>query len=204
MTERVVDLSRVYEGLNLVARAQRLAVDRASASIAKERAESIVKVVGYSAAAFALIIVSVGVAIWLARQRPIVENRQATHPPQQTGLQSPQPAPPTTAAVMPPHKVKTNVVQFNSIDNNDLKLSNRHLSELTAGHKFSTSSADRWDTAWCYAEFRRDGLAYTLRLENRVGITNIPRAATEAERRQLELSEADVAYLRARCPWKPQ
>jgi hypothetical protein len=204
MTERVVDLSRVYQALDLVARARRLAVDRESAFIAKERAAYIVKIIGYGAAACALVIISIGVAIWLARQRHVVEIRQSAPPQREAIVQLPPAAPQSMAPAIPPNKIKTNVSQFNSIDSSDLKIPNRYLSELTAGHRYSNSNADRWASAWCYANFSRDGLTYRVTLEHREGSKAIPRAVSEAERRQLELSEADVSYLRGLCPWKQQ
>ncbi len=205
MNERVVvDFSRVDAALNLVTRERRIAADRESASIAKERAEAITKIIKYSAAACALIIVSIGVAIWLAKQRHIIEIKQPAPPPKEAIASLPPAAQPPASAAVPANKIKTNVTQFNSIDRSDIKLPNRYLIELTAGHRYSSSNADRWDVAWCYANFWRDGLNYHVELETRRGSTFSPRVLSESERRQLELSEADVAFLRARCPWKSQ
>jgi len=200
----VVDFSRVSRGLKLVARAQELAVERENAAVAKDRTEAAVKIIAYSAAACALVIVSVGVAIWLARQRHVVEIRQPAPPQRETIAPLPPTAPQSTPPAIPPNKIKTNVSQFNSVERADLKFHNPYMSRLTAGHRFSTSNADAWEAAWCYADFHRDGLAYTLWLENRMGSTNIPTSTTDEVRRRLEITDEDVRFLRERCPWKPR
>jgi len=203
MTENVVvDFSRVEEGLKLVARAQGLAVERERVNTASVRAATAVKVIGYCAAACALVIVSIGVAIWLARKERVAVIGQSSPPTRDLvnlllGVSESRSA---TSAV--PNKIMTKVVQFNSVRSKDFSIANPFLTELAAGHEYSTSNADQWDSAWCYAHFRRDGITYSLTLEKRLGTVNRPATASEAERRLLDLSDDDLALLRARCPWK--
>src|SRR5512144_251603 len=111
----VVDFSRVEAGLKLVARAQGLAVEKERVRIASERAGTTVRIIGYGAAACALVIVSIGVAIWLARKERLVEIGQSSSPAQDlighlmvAGGHSP--VTPTS-----PNKIMTKVVQFNSL-----------------------------------------------------------------------------------------
>jgi hypothetical protein len=199
--DTVVDFSRVDTALRLVERERKLASDREHAAIAKVRAGATAKIIKYGAVACALIILSVGAAIWLAKAGHLIELKQTAFPQEVEQRLPARVAPPSEATVFA-NKIKTNVTQFNSIEARDLKFSNRFLVELTAGHAFASSNADRWESAWCYARFWREGLTYTVTLENRDHDRSAPRTATESERQRLELSETDVLSLRTLCPWK--
>ena len=48
------------------------------------------------------------------------------------------------------------------------------------------------------------GITYHVELEVRDGTTAVPKLVPEGARRPVELSERDVQFLRARCPWKVQ
>ncbi len=197
----VVDFSRVDAALKLVARERELIADRESAVVASVKAEATTRIIKYAAAACALVIVSVGVAIWLAKQRHVAT--VVRHPPLlETGSLPTTQSPTVEASAQ--NKIVTKITLFNSMSRDGLNFGNPYISGLTAGHEYRDSNAERWEFAWCYADFRKDGIEYTVRLANRNGAATAPRAATPNERQQLGLSEADVSLLRARCPWKEQ
>jgi hypothetical protein len=197
-----VDFSRVSAALNLATQSAELEADRARAVTAVERSKGTARIIAVSALATAAVIVSIGASIWLARQRHVIEAKQTATAPVITPS-VPHPQPPTVPGV-PANKIKTDITQFNSISARDLTLANPYLGSLTAGHKYSSSNADRWNHAWCYADFRRDGITYHVELEVRDGTTAVPKLVPEGARRPVELSERDVQFLRARCPWKVQ
>jgi hypothetical protein len=198
----VVDFSRVEASLDLVGRARGLAVEKERARINSVRAATAAKIIAYCAGACALVIVSIGIAIWLARKERIVGVRQPDSVPREfvdrvIAGNSSQPA---VTGVQPKPMIK--VVQFNSLSALDVSVSNRFFFDLTAGHEYSTSNADRWARAWCYAMFRRDGVSIRVALENREGSSVERTAPSDAERHQLELNDIDIARLRNRCPWQ--
>jgi hypothetical protein len=200
----IVDFSRVDAALKLVERERRLGVDREEMRIAKERAEATAKLIAYGAAACALLIVSIGVAVWLSRPRPATIVEQKVLPPTIT----PPPPPPIVASATEPSgpqpKVVTSYTQFRSIRVGDLRFSNAYFSDLTAGHHYPDNNAARWDHAWCYAMFWKDGLQIKVNLATRNGAANVPDVVTVSERQQLVLTDGDISYLRANCPWKSQ
>ncbi len=198
MNEQViVDFSRVDAALDLTHRGYEVAADRARVALEKERSEITTRMIKYGAAACALIIVSIGLAIWLARQRHVT-HVQASAP----AIQFPSTAMPISAAT--PNKIRTKITLFNSIAKDDLAFRNVHFYRLTAGHEYSTSNADHWEFAWCYADFRKDGLEYTVTLANRTAKELFPRSASQSELRELALSQTDVSFLANRCPWREQ
>ena len=201
----VVDFSRVETGLNLVARAQGLAVEKERARINGARAATAAKLITYAAGACALVFVSIGVAIWRRARSALLRLTAASPNPAKLDVPS-TPSPPSQSPPreVPQNKVMTKVAQFNSIAAADLSFFIPYLSELVAGHEYSTSNADRWENAWCYAMFRRDGVTNRLTLEQRYGTSIVPAVASDAERRLLGLNGTDISSLRARCPWKPR
>ena len=198
MTKVNLDFTRVDAALKLATRERELAADREQLAIARGRAAIATNLITYSAAGAAVLIVSVGLAIWLATPKsglpfnPIV-----------TGANPGQPQAVPVQGV-PPNKIVSNINLFNSIEARDLGLANPYFISISAGHRYENSNSDRWQTAWCYADFRRDGLDYTVRLTDRTWTTTIAKPASENERRQLLLTEKDMSYLRDRCPWRPK
>ena len=197
MNERVVvDFSRVDAALDHTNRVYGIAADRRSMAVAKVRSEIAAKMIKYGAAACALIIVSIGVAIWLARQQHVTRAEASsalTHLPY-TGVPS------NTA----PARIMTKVVLFNSIEGEALRFANHNIVDLVAGHQYSNSNSERWEIAWCYASFRQSGVRYRVELASRTQGKLTPQPTSQEERRQLGLSEADVSSLRQRCPWREQ
>ncbi|MDX2157842.1 MAG: hypothetical protein SFW09_15190 [Hyphomicrobiaceae bacterium] len=195
MNERVtVDMSRVDEALRLSAVAGRLEADKRDAINAQERAKATAKLILYGAAALSLVIVSIGFAVSLANDR----HNNRTKAPFPVEVFDPGIEGTGTKRA----QIMTSVNLFNTIKRDTLKTGNPFLKGITAGHKYKSSESKRWDDAWCYADFTRDDLDYTLTLENRTLWLRIPRPPTAAELKQLSLSTSDVDRLRAECPWR--
>jgi hypothetical protein len=197
MNERViVDFSRVDAALDHTSRVYEIAADRQSMTVARERSEIAAKMIKYGAAACAAIIVSIGVAIWLARQQHVT---RAEASPALAHL--PYTAVPSNAA---PTRIMTKVVLFNSIEGGALRFTNLNIVDLVAGHQYSNSNSERWENAWCYASFRQSGVRYRVDLASRTQGKLTPQPASQEEMHLLGLSEADVSSLRQRCPWREQ
>ena len=114
----------------------------------------------------------------------------------------PAPGSAPTVIQVPENKIMTDVSVFRTIARVDLGLPNSYLHNLTAGHRYPTSNASAWERAWCYADFRKNGLNYKVDIEERTPITRLPIPLSPNERQELGLSDNDIAYLRARCPWR--
>ena len=108
---------------------------------------------------------------------------------------------PPASIPAPENKIMSNVTLFRSIGRADLGLSNPYLMDLTAGYRYANSNAPAWEGAWCYAMFNKSGLQYRVGLEDRGPVGIMPALVSQSERRELGLSDSDIAYLRARCPW---
>ena len=198
--EVVVDFSRVNAALRLVQREWGLASEREGAEVAKVRAEATTRVVKYGAVGIALVILSIGIAIWLSNQRHTTNTVHYRSPPA-VGEQLP-PAPPPSPIIQ--NKVVTSFSKFRSIHAGSLTgFTNLHFHDLTAGHHYRDSNAQRWEYAWCYAMFWKDGLDVKINLAQR-GATHKSASVSLQERRQFGLSEADVSFLQSRCPWQEQ
>lgn len=189
MTERVIiDTSRVEEALRLSAREREIVTDR-------ERTKNTARLIKYSAMGCALVIVSIGVAFWLGMQWHNYRSRSDNI---LSGLLST----PIAGTKAPDNKIVTNVNLFNSIGREGLGFFNPYFVRLSAGHLYTNSNADTWVRAWCYADFERDFMKFKIDLARRTSGELFTEAVTQRELRELGLTEADVSFLRSRCPWK--
>src|SRR5215813_2186872 len=105
--EVIVDFSRVEAAYDNIAQERRLAAERIRAAFAKERAAAAAKVTLCGAAALALIIVSIGVAIWLSKQRHVIEATRISPPVKEAIVSPPSSVP--LIPVVPANKIKTDV-----------------------------------------------------------------------------------------------
>ncbi len=198
MTKVNLDFTRVDAALKLATRERELAADREQLAIARGRAAIATNLITYSAAGATVLIVSVGLAIWLATPKSGMPSN-----PIITGTNRVQPQAVPVQGV-PPNKIVSNINLFNSIDARDLGLANPYIISLNAGHGYEDSNSDHWETAWCYADFRKDELDYRVTLAYKTRAGNLDQPASENERRQLLLTEKDMSYLRGQCPWRPK
>ena len=189
----IVDFSRVEEALQLSSRERQLLA-------ARERTKNTAHLIKYAAAGLALVILSIGAAFWLGTQWQLRTLSKIDPPPSSNPWERAA-SPPVTIPV-PENKIMSNVTLFRTVARADLGLLNSYLGDLTAGHRYADSNATAWEEAWCYAMFRKNGLRYQVDLEFRSALGNHPMLASQPERRELGLSDGDMAYLRARCPWR--
>lgn len=188
----IVDFSQVEEAL-------RLSSQEREVLTARERTKNTAHLFKYGAAGLALVIVSIGIAFWLGTQWERPQSKLVPAPV--SGPWSATVSPPASIPV-PENRIMSNVTLFRSIGRSDLGLSNPYLMDLTAGHKYPDSNADRWEHAWCYAVFGKNDLRFQVDLEMRSGVGSVSMLVSQNERRELGLSDSDIAYLRARCPWR--
>ena len=189
MGERtIVDFSRVEAALALATRERALAADRA-------RSENITRLIKYSALGIAIVVVSIGIAVWLAKSPILVPPR----PPLETGSIN---WPPPSTDNGPRNKIVTNLTLFNSLGPAGLSFFNPFFVGLTAGHRYNNSNAKSWEEAWCYADFQKDVVKVKIDLARRTRTSHLPQIVTQKELRELGLSETDVLYLRGQCPWR--
>jgi hypothetical protein len=190
MSDRVIiDMSRVEEALKLSSHEREVVIER-------ERAKNRSRLIKYSAMGCALVIVSIGLAFWLGRQwhnyvsAPKNIVTKLLQSDQQSGKD--------------PNKVVTNVVLFNSIGKVVMspEFFNPYFVSIFAGHRYSTSNADTWEQAWCYADFEKERMKFKIDLAIYDKLDFFPVPATQRELRELALTDADVVFLRSRCPWR--
>ena len=189
MGERtIVDFSRVEAALVLATREQALASDRA-------RSENITRLIKYSALGIAVVVVSIGIAFWLAKPANIAQSR----PPLTTGSIN---WPPPVIESGPRNKIVTNLTLFNTLGRTGLSFFNPFFVNLTAGHRYNNSNAEAWEEAWCYADFQKDAMKLKVDLARRTSGGQISQIVTQKELRELGLSETDIVFLRGQCPWR--
>lgn len=192
MNQRVTfDFSQVEKALQLSSHEREVLT-------ARERSKNVARLIKYSAAGSALVIVSIGIAFWLGTQW---QRHQVGQPSILTELLE-KAAFSTAGTQAPQNKVVTNINLFNWIQRPDLNVSSPYLGSLTAGHEYTNNNAATWEHAWCYAIFSKNELQYRVELEKRNRSGAFPLPVSLNGRRELSLSDSDIAYLRARCPWR--
>jgi len=141
------------------------------------------------------VIVSIGLAFWLGTQW---HNYKSAPLNIVSGLLGQ----PTADPKGPQNKIVTNVNLFNSIGRTGIDFFNPYFVSLSAGHLYSSSNAEAWEQAWCYADFEKDQMKLKIDLARRTRTGLITDAVSQRELRELGLNEADISFLRGRCPWK--
>lgn len=194
----IADYSQVEEAIRLASREREVVTDR-------ERVKNTARLIKYIALGLALVILSIGIAFWLSARVQRVEQSIAA-PSAPIVVQQPAPVewPPgsITTGSISQNKVVTKVNLFNSIAPSNIPFANSYFRGLYAGHEYIDSNSTAWDHAWCYANFEKGGLKFNVGLEMRRGTVRTPLLASQAERRELNLIDADISFLRSQCPWR--
>ena len=195
----IVDFSQVEEALRHSSRERDI-------EAARQRSKNAARLIKYTAAGTALVILSIGVAFWFGmqwhRHQSGQSNTFSAEPAKASRNDLLAPPEPKSNSLVPENKVVASINLFRSLLGADMGFFNPYFLELSAGHLYPTSNSEAWERAWCYANFRKGDLNYRVELEQRAQLKHDPLVVSYGERRELGLTDADVTFLRARCPWR--